>query len=73
MAEKRRILIVDDDEDLSMLICDMLEDNGYEVLYAPDMEAAYACRTDQGPHLILLDINLPDGRIEIDPNARTVH
>ena len=28
-TDKRTILIVDDDADLSMLIQDMLEDNGY--------------------------------------------
>ena len=33
-TDKRTILIVDDDADLSMLIQDMLEDNGYAFLYA---------------------------------------
>ena len=55
------ILIVDDDEDLSMLICDMLSDNGYDSLYARSLDEAYELLEKNKVHLILLDINLPDG------------
>ena len=41
-TDKRTILIVDDDADLSMLIQDMLEDNGYAFLYAASIDDAYA-------------------------------
>lgn len=65
MAEKptddRTILIVDDDLDLSMLIQDMLEDNGYASLYAANIDEAYEVLTNNKCDLILLDINLPDG------------
>lgn len=65
MAEKptdnRTILIVDDDLDLSMLIQDMLEDNGYASLYAASIDEAYEVLTNNKCDLILLDINLPDG------------
>ncbi len=61
MNEKKCILIIDDDEDLSMLICDMLQDQGYEVRYAADMEKAYQQIESKKIHMILLDINLPDG------------
>ena len=40
-TDKRTILIVDDDADLSMLIQDMLEDNGYAFLYAASIDDAY--------------------------------
>lgn len=59
--DKRVILIVDDDEDLSMLIRDMLEDNGYDSLYAASIDEAYDVLTNNRCDLILLDINLPDG------------
>ena len=55
------ILIVDDDEDLSMLIEDMLFDNGYDSLYARSLDEAYELLEKSKVHLILLDINLPDG------------
>ena len=60
-VDKRTILIVDDDEDLSMLIRDMLEDNGYASLYAASIDEAYDVLTNNRCDLILLDINLPDG------------
>ena len=60
-TDKRTILIVDDDADLSMLIQDMLEDNGYAFLYAASIDDAYEVLTDNKCDLILLDINLPAG------------
>lgn len=59
--DKEYILIIDDDVDFSMLICDMLEDNGYRVKHADSLDKAYAILSDSMPQLILLDINLPDG------------
>ena len=59
--DQKCIMIVDDDDDLSMLICDMLEDAGYIATHVACMEEAYEQMQKQMPHLILLDINLPDG------------
>ena len=56
-----KILIIDDDEDLSMIISDMLTSYGYAVTCVNDGEGAFALLTDHTYHLILLDINLPDG------------
>ena len=58
---KRNILIVDDDTDLSMLIMDMLEDNGYIATNVTSLDEAYELLEKEQFHLILLDINLPDG------------
>ena len=57
---KRKILIIDDDEDLSMIISDMLNDYGYEVTLSPDSETAFELLKNNSFQLILLDINLPD-------------
>ena len=57
---KREILIIDDDEDLSMIIADMLSDQGYGVALAKDSAAAFELLTRKSFDLILLDINLPD-------------
>lgn len=59
--ENRKILIVDDDTDLSMLIRDMLSDKGYEVMLAASLDETYRMLEREQFHLILLDINLPDG------------
>ncbi len=61
MNKGRRILIIDDDRDLSTLIQDMLEDNGFWVSLVNSLDEAYAILEQKQFHLILLDINLPDG------------
>lgn len=57
---KRNILIVDDDDDLSFIISEMLESYGYIVEHAGSMEEAFELIAEKTYHLILLDINLPD-------------
>ncbi len=57
---KKHILIVDDDEDLSFIISEMLENYGYQVTCAADGETALSLLSEQSYYLILLDINLPD-------------
>lgn len=57
---QKQILIIDDDEDLSFIISDMLENYGYQVTCAETSEQAFELLTENAYHLILLDINLPD-------------
>ena len=56
----KKILIVDDDEDLSFIISEMLEGCGYSTAHASTAEEAFTILTDSKFDLILLDINLPD-------------
>lgn len=56
---KRKILIVDDDEDLSFIIREMLENHGYSVDCAESGEKAFEKLSGDTFHLLLLDINLP--------------
>lgn len=56
----KQILIIDDDEDLSFIISEMLESYGYSVTCATDSERAFELLSENTYHLILLDINLPD-------------
>lgn len=55
-----KVLIIDDDEDLSIIITDMLESYGYAVTCAGDSETAFDLLSENTYHIILLDINLPD-------------
>lgn len=56
----RKILIIDDDDDLSFIIADMLKSYGYESDEARNGEDAFDLLSQNIYHLILLDINLPD-------------
>lgn len=58
--DKNKILIIDDDKDLSFIMTDMLSSYGYEVTCAIDSAMAFNLLTANIYHLILLDINLPD-------------
>lgn len=58
---KKQILIIDDDKDLSFIICDMLENYGYSVACVGNSREAFEYMENHTCHLILLDINLPDG------------
>lgn len=57
---QKNILIIDDDEDLSYIISDMLESYGYHVTTAGDADEAFSVLSENNFQLILLDINLPD-------------
>ncbi|MCA0329940.1 MAG: response regulator [Actinobacteria bacterium] len=54
-----RILIVDDELTVRMLLRDVLEIEGYEVVEAEDGPEALALMGQQRPDLVLLDIMMP--------------
>lgn len=56
----KHILIIDDDEDLSFIISEMLESYGYEVGHAGNAAKAFDMLSENKYHLVLLDINLPE-------------
>lgn len=58
---KKRILIIEDDSDLAGITKDMLENYGYEVETVINCEQAFAVLVNEQFHLLLMDINLPDG------------
>ena len=60
MSQEKRILIVDDDEDLARIMAEMLENYGYHAAIAKNGDEAFKQLSDNIWHLILLDINLPD-------------
>ncbi len=58
---KKRILIIEDDNDLAQITSDMLKNYGFEIKIVEDCEQAFNALTDGQFQLILMDINLPDG------------
>lgn len=55
-----RILVVDDDEDILMVLKDNLELDGYDVLTAESGKKALEALETNGADLVVLDLKLPD-------------
>jgi CheY-like chemotaxis protein len=55
-----KILVVDDNQELLRLLCQILEDAGYQVISAPKGRTGLDLAREQKPGLAVLDILLPD-------------
>ncbi len=55
----KRVLVVDDEQTILESVTDILEDEGFTVLKAPDGEAALKIMEDELPDLVLLDVWMP--------------
>jgi DNA-binding NtrC family response regulator len=55
-----KILVVDDDSSLVLIMSDMLSKWGYEIQCASSAAACRDAATSQKPDIIFLDVNLPD-------------
>jgi DNA-binding response OmpR family regulator len=60
MAQRKTLLIVDDDQDLRGAIAEQLQAEGFETLEAPTAGDGVRAARDAKPDLILLDVDLPD-------------
>ena len=73
----KKILIVDDEEWISSVLQDYLEDSGYQVVVAPTLaDARERIEKEALPDAFVLDLTLPDGSgtsllDEIRANDRT--
>jgi len=76
---KRKILVVEDNEDNLQVLSDELDYAGYEVVSAGDGEEAIEKTLAEMPDLILMDISIPiiDGwevtrRLKADPKTSNI-
>lgn len=59
MAEKKSILVIDDEENLRHTLALILERQGYLVTTAADVQQARECMQDNRFNLVLLDLKMP--------------
>ena len=58
----KRLLLVDDEQELLKMVSDILKDAGFEtVLTAMSVKKAILTAKEETPDLIVLDVMLPDG------------
>jgi CheY-like chemotaxis protein len=60
MADKKKILVVDDELDIRTYLSALFEDNGYATVLAQDGEDARRQVEANSPDLITLDISMPE-------------
>ncbi|UCG87177.1 MAG: response regulator [Gemmatimonadota bacterium] len=60
MADRTRILVVDDDRDLVDALTMILEEQGYDVVQAYDAPQGLEAAVEERPDLIVLDIMMPE-------------
>ena len=58
--KKKRILVVEDEEDMADLVTARLESNGFEVHAAASGKTALTYAAEHRPDLVILDLQLPD-------------
>lgn len=78
-SDKKRILIIEDNKDLVLLLSEVFKKEGIDVSVAVDGEKGLVLSLDQKPDLILLDIILPkmDGitmlkKLREDENGKNI-
>ena len=59
MAEPRKILIVDDEQQLALAVKIRLQSRGFQVVTAPDGRQALEMITQEQPDLVILDVLMP--------------
>lgn len=74
MADPKRVLVVEDDESIRHVMDIILSAEGYEVMTAPDGQAALDAIMQAPPDLILLDMKMPRmNGMEFVKSYRQVH
>ena len=60
MNDKKKLLIIDDDAHLRESLAEVLELQGFECFQAGTAAEGIAAASKHSPHVVLLDIQLPD-------------
>ncbi|MEA1962227.1 MAG: response regulator transcription factor [Bacillota bacterium] len=60
MENTAKIMIVDDEESVQNVVQSIMTKDGYQICFAADGEEALKVFSDEQPHLVILDIMLPE-------------
>lgn len=60
MSEKKKVLVVDDEQDVLIFLTALFEDHGYETVTAKDGVEAWKRVEEEKPDLITLDMTMPE-------------
>jgi DNA-binding response OmpR family regulator len=60
MAESKKILIIDDEEDVVTYLTTFFEDNGFRAISASDGKAGVQKAISEKPDVITLDVSMPE-------------
>ena len=58
-VEAKKVLVVDDEDDVRQFVQAVLEDDGYEFLMAEDGEEAVSAARDGKPDVVIMDVQMP--------------
>ena len=58
--EKKKILVIEDEQDTASYLTTLFEDNGYDALAAQDGQEGMQVARQESPDLITLDISMPE-------------
>ena len=61
MTRKERILVVDDEEGIRVLLLTFFSKNGYETMAAPNAVEAFTLVAEMKPHIMVTDFSLAGG------------
>jgi len=79
MSGKKKILVVDDEQDLLTFLSTLFRDNGYEAVTARDGVEGFRLAREERPDLITLDMTMPEQSgvrtyrdLKDDPELRSI-
>ena len=71
--DRRKVLHADDSEFLRMMVKDILNSQGFEVVQAVDGDECMSMLHEEKPDILLLDINMPGNGLEILAKAKEAY
>lgn len=71
--DRRKVLHADDSEFLRMMVKDILNSQGFEVVQAVDGDECMSMLHEEMPDILLLDINMPENGLEILAKAKEAY
>jgi CheY-like chemotaxis protein len=60
MSDKKKVLVVDDEQDVVTFLTALFQDNGYETVTAENGVEAWTLVANEKPDLITLDMSMPE-------------